>query len=249
MMRSVDGTKPPIIVDCDFVAVMASDFVFRACGTNAAAASHPEMLRFIELFTRYFHMPGAELAGPILLEPARAVRERSDSADTAARASAWFSQKVAEAPRTASVLCVSMADRSDFEPPAGARRMACDLRVIPVEPGSADVLLALDFIDGVGLGAMGEPLEPCGWRRTLRSLATALKPGGSLLVCARIGAAECVVFDSRRVLRRDALLAALEEFTLRDEHVLSLEPDAAAVERLRDGEFISWCFMLEKPRG
>ena len=248
MMRSQDAAKPPIRVDCDFVEVMASDFLFRTDAANAAAASHPGLPEFIKSLSSYFHTPGAEIDGPVFIEPRFAAKTDAGAADEKAQTSSWLSLKAIEFSGGAPIQCVSMKSQPDFEPPAGARLFVSDFRTIPFEAGSVDTLVALDFIDAVGLGALKEPPEPQGWRRALRSLAASLKPGGRLLGCARIGDCECVVFDSLRVLTRALLLTELRDLSLVEERLLHASPQGND-EWLGDGKYRPWCFMFERPGG
>ena len=63
---------------------------------------------------------------------------------------------------------------------------------------SVESLSALHSLEHVGLGRYGDPIDPDGWEKALRSMARVLAPGGRLYFAVPVGR-ERVCFNAHRI--------------------------------------------------
>lgn len=64
--------------------------------------------------------------------------------------------------------------------------------------GSVDSLSSLHAVEHFGLGRYGDPIDPDGWQKAMRSLARILAPGGRLYFSVPMGR-ERLVFNAHRI--------------------------------------------------
>jgi len=82
-----------------------------------------------------------------------------------------------------------------------------------LEDRSVPSLSSLHAIEHFGLGRYGDPVDPDGWLRGLRSLQRVLAPGGHLYLSVPVGA-QRVEFNSQRVFQPATIAAAAPELRL-----------------------------------
>lgn len=76
--------------------------------------------------------------------------------------------------------------------------------------GSVDSLSSLHAVEHFGLGRFGDPIDPDGWSKAMRSLARVLAPGGRLYFSVPIGR-ERLVFNAHRIFSPRTVLDTFAE--------------------------------------
>jgi SAM-dependent methyltransferase len=81
-------------------------------------------------------------------------------------------------------------------------------------PQSVDSLSSLHAVEHFGLGRYGDPIDPLGWQKAMRSLARVLAPGGRLYFSVPVGR-ERLVFNAHRIFSPRTVLSTFEDAGLR----------------------------------
>lgn len=92
----------------------------------------------------------------------------------------------------------------------GMKFRQLDLMIYNDVPSSiCDSVSCLHALEHFGLGRYGDPIDPEGYIKGLRSLTKLLRPGGKLLLSVPIGH-ECIKFNSHRIFSAETIIQYTE---------------------------------------
>ncbi|WP_235852458.1 DUF268 domain-containing protein [Helicobacter vulpis] len=86
---------------------------------------------------------------------------------------------------------------------------------------SVESLSALCSVEHFGLGRYGDPIDPDGWRKALKSFQRVLKPGGKLYLSVPVGKENRVCFNAHRIFHPSTIIETLDQMQIKEMSYIS----------------------------
>lgn len=123
----------------------------------------------------------------------------------------------------AHMLCFATVEYVDFRPPdntlPGLTFKQGDIKALPYQTESLDVLTCLHVIEHIGLGRYGDPIDVKGHEKAAAELSRIVKKDGMLILSTPVGK-QRLEFDAHRVFDPQTILDIFPEMKLEAFHLI-----------------------------
>jgi hypothetical protein len=112
---------------------------------------------------------------------------------------------------------------------------------------SQTLITSLSFIESLGMGQYGEPLDPEAGLKTLKEIRRITSPGGRFIGSMTIGRDSFIDFNKRRGVEKAKVLEIFPDFELISETFLFPDPGKEEdLQEMHDFKHCLWCFELKR---